>query len=105
MTSNHRTSPAATASTSTDQTEQIAQLAQSSTLEQMDNVASTPGALGIPVVGPRPVALVGHDVAYTDPTGTTVTGTCTCVAFGGNTPQLTVSGVDGIDATALTAVF
>jgi hypothetical protein len=104
MTPDQPTPPAATASTSTDQTKQIAQLAHSSPLESMDN--TVPRAAVVPVTGPGPVALVGHDVRYLDEeTGTTVTGTVQSVAFGGNTPCLCVSGVDGIAATALRAVL
>ncbi len=85
-------------------TEYISELAQFSQLEQTTNLAqaSTENTASQRVA--QAVALIGHKVSYTDPTGAPHTGAVQSVEITSGGATLTVEGTTGIALSGVTEV-
>jgi flagellar basal-body rod modification protein FlgD len=82
---------------SSDPTQFMSQLAQFTALEQETNTAQSTSQLVSQQGTNGAVALIGHDVTYTDPTtGATGTGTVQSVQITSSGATLTISGTPGI---------
>jgi flagellar basal-body rod modification protein FlgD len=80
-----------------DPTSYIGELSQLTTLEQTTNLASSAAQSAADQKQSAALALLGHQVTYTDPSGNVATGTVQKVQFTGSGPTLTIDGTDGID--------
>src|SRR5512140_410900 len=87
-----------------DPTSYIGELAQLTTLEQTTNMAESASQTAAEQHTAAALALLGHKVTYTDPTGASVTGTVEKVEFTGSGPMLTIDGRSGIDPSKVDEV-
>lgn len=83
----------------------IQQMTMFSTLEQVTNLAATSLQVADAVGASRAVALIGRNVTYAKPDGTTAQGVVEQVVFGEDGhPLLTVAGQAGVDPKAVREV-
>lgn len=86
-------------------TEYISELAQFSQLEQTTNIAQNSSQSAAAQRVAQAVALIGHTVAYTDPsTGATHSGPVQSVEITPDGATLTVEGTPGIEPGGVTEV-
>jgi flagellar basal-body rod modification protein FlgD len=86
-----------------DNTQFIAQMAQFSSLEQMTNLVSATQAMNANNEVAQSVALIGHNVTYTNADGSTGSGVVSEVDVSSGNVQLKV-GDTSIDPTAINTV-
>ena len=83
----------------------ITELAQFTSVEQETNTAESAATIASGQNTASAIALIGHTVDYTDPaTGAGDTGKVQSVEFSSSGPTLTIDGVAGINASAVTEV-
>jgi flagellar basal-body rod modification protein FlgD len=82
----------------------MGQMAAFSTLEQITNLAGSNERLNETVAADQSIALIGHQVTYTKPDGSTAEGKVENVDFSGETFTLTIGGETGIAPGAVTQV-
>jgi flagellar basal-body rod modification protein FlgD len=87
-----------------DDQQWIGQMAQFSQLEQVSNTAATSQKIVDALNTNGTLALIGHSVTYLDETGASRSGTVETVDMTGGKASLTVGGIAGIDAGAVTQV-
>jgi flagellar basal-body rod modification protein FlgD len=87
-----------------DDQQWIGQMAQFSQLEQVSNTAETTQKIVEALNTNGTLSLIGHSVTYLDESGGTHDGTVQTVDMAGGKATLTVGGVAGIDAGAVTQV-
>jgi flagellar basal-body rod modification protein FlgD len=87
-----------------DDQQWIGQMAQFSQLEQVSNTAATSQKIVDALNTNGTLALIGHTVTYLDETGASRSGTVETVDMTGGKASLTVGGIAGIDAGAVTQV-
>jgi flagellar basal-body rod modification protein FlgD len=85
-----------------DPTQYLSELAQFSSLEQMNNVATTNQASANETAATEALALVGKNVTYTDAAGTGQTGTVSSVQFTSTGPTLTIGASSGVALSNVT---
>ena len=85
-----------------DPTQYVSELAQFSSLEQMNNVATTNQASANETANTEALALVGKSVTYTDAAGTGQTGTVSSVQFTSTGPTLTIGSSSGVALSNVT---
>jgi hypothetical protein len=73
-------------------------------VEQITNLATTAAAQAKDAKLARSEALLGRTVTYVDKDKASVSGVVEKVDTSGDTPKLTINGVDGIDPATLTEV-
>jgi flagellar basal-body rod modification protein FlgD len=86
-----------------DNTQFIAQMAQFSSLEQMTNLVSATKAMNANTEVAQSVALIGHNVTYTNADGSTGSGVVSEVDVASGNVQLKI-GNTSIDPTAINTV-
>jgi flagellar basal-body rod modification protein FlgD len=90
---------------SSDPMQFVSELAQFTEVEQATNTAESTSTLASGQNNATAIALIGHNVTYTDPTtGAADTGTVQSVEFTSSGPTLTIDGTSGISASAVTTV-
>jgi flagellar basal-body rod modification protein FlgD len=90
---------------SSDPTQFMTQLAQFTTLEQETNTAQSTSQMATAQSTNSAVALIGHNVSYTDPsTGATGGGTVQSVQITSSGATLTIGGTAGIAPSSVTEV-
>jgi flagellar basal-body rod modification protein FlgD len=90
---------------SSDPTQFMTQLAQFTSLEQQTNTAQSTAQMASQQSQSSAVALIGHNVTYTDPTtGATGTGTVQSVEMTSSGATLTINGTAGIVPSSVTEV-
>jgi flagellar basal-body rod modification protein FlgD len=90
---------------SSDPTQFMTQLAQFTSLEQQTNTAQSTAQMAAEQNTNSAVALIGHNVSYTDPvTGATGTGTVQSVQITSSGAALTIGGTAGIAPSSVTEV-
>ena len=89
---------------SQDPSQYMSQLAQLTSVEQMTNVAQSTSQAAQEQNANTALQLLGHTVTYLDSNGNSVSGTVQKVDFTSSGPSLTISGVSGIDPTAVNEV-
>jgi flagellar basal-body rod modification protein FlgD len=90
---------------SSDPTKFMSQLAQFTALEQETNTAQSTSQMAAEQSTNSAVALIGHNVSYTDPSsGATGTGTVQSVQITSSGATLTIGGTAGIAPTEVTEV-
>jgi flagellar basal-body rod modification protein FlgD len=90
---------------SSDPTQFMTQLAQFTSLEQQTNTAQSTAQMAAEQNRNSAVALIGHNVSYTDPvTGATGTGTVQSVQITSSGAALTIGAVAGIAPSSVTEV-
>jgi flagellar basal-body rod modification protein FlgD len=83
----------------------VTELAQFTQVEQETNTAESTSTIASGQNTSTAIALLGHNVTYTDPTtGNPDTGTVQSVEFASSGPTLTINGTTGINASAVTEV-
>jgi flagellar basal-body rod modification protein FlgD len=82
----------------------MGQMAAFSTLEQVTNLATSNERLSETVAADQSIALIGHQVTYTKPDGSTAEGEVENVDFSGESFTLTIAGEAGIVPGAVTQV-
>ncbi|MBV8217192.1 MAG: hypothetical protein JO325_01910 [Solirubrobacterales bacterium] len=83
----------------------VTELAQFTQVEQETNTAESTSTIASGQNTSTAIALLGHNVTYTDPTtGNPDTGTVQSVEFTSSGPTLTINGTTGINASAVTEV-
>ena len=87
-----------------DPTQYLSELATFTTLEQETNIATSSAKTAAEQHTVAALALIGHTVTYTDPSGASLTGTVQKVDFTPSGPMLTVNGVSGIDPGSIDEV-
>jgi flagellar basal-body rod modification protein FlgD len=87
-----------------DSNEYVAQISQMTMVEQLTKLASTQSNAAADQSVSTTVALLGRTVAYKSPDGTPATGVVTKVDVTGDTPTITIGGVEGLDPNRVTAV-
>jgi flagellar basal-body rod modification protein FlgD len=87
-----------------DPSQYTSELAQLTSLEQETNIAQSAAQTAAEQNTTTALALLGHTVSYTDPTGATATGLVQKVDFTGSGPTLTVNGTSGIDPSSVNEV-
>ena len=87
-----------------DDQQWIGQMAQFSQLEQVSNTAATTQKIVEALNTNGTLSLIGHSVTYLDEAGATHDGVVQTVDMAGGKASLTVGGVAGIDAGAVTQV-
>jgi flagellar basal-body rod modification protein FlgD len=87
-----------------DPTSYIGELAQLTTLEQTTNMAQSASQTAAEQHTAAALALLGHQVSYTDSNGNSVTGTVQKVGFTNSGPTLTIDGQTGIDPSKVDEV-
>ena len=80
------------------------QMTQFSILEQLTNLAEASQASSVSLSRTHAVELLGKTVTYRGGDGALVTGVVEHVDVAGDSPTLTVGGVDGIDPADLESV-
>jgi flagellar basal-body rod modification protein FlgD len=85
-----------------DPSQYLSELAQFSSLEQMNNVATASSAGANDTANTQAIALIGHNVSYTDANGKGQTGTVSQVQFTSSGPSLTIGSTSGIPLTEVT---
>jgi flagellar basal-body rod modification protein FlgD len=90
---------------SSDPMQFVNELAQFTSVEQETNTAESASTLASGQNTSTAIALIGHNVQYTDPTsGATDTGTVQSVELTSSGPTLTIDGTSGINASAVNEV-
>ena len=90
---------------SSDPMQFVTELAQFTSVEQETNTAEATKTLASGQNTASAIALIGHNVTYTDPTtGADATGTVQSVEFTSSGPTLTINGKSGINASAVSEV-
>lgn len=90
---------------SSDPMQFVTELAQFTQVEQETNTAQSTSTIASGQNTATAIALLGHNVTYTDPTtGNAATGTVQSVEFNSTGPTLTINGTSGIDASAVSEV-
>jgi flagellar basal-body rod modification protein FlgD len=90
---------------SSDPMQFVTELAQFTQVEQETNTAESTSTIASGQNTSTAIALLGHNVTYTDPTtGNPDTGTVQSVEFSSTGPTLTINGTAGIDASAVSEV-
>ena len=90
---------------SSDPMQFVQELAQFTSVEQETNTAESTATLASGQSTASAVALLGHNVNYTDPTtGATDTGAVQSVDITSSGPTLTIDGTPGISPTSVTEV-
>jgi len=87
-----------------DDQQWIGQMAQFSQLEQVSNTAETTQKIVEALNTSGTLSLIGHNVTYLDEAGASHDGVVQTVDMAGGKASLTVGGVAGIDAGAVTQV-
>ncbi|MEA2431276.1 MAG: flagellar basal-body rod modification protein FlgD [Thermoleophilaceae bacterium] len=87
-----------------DDQQWIGQMAAFSQLEQVSNMAASTQKIVDTLNMNGTLSLIGHSVTYIDPTGASHTGKVETVDVTDGKATLTVDGVAGIDAGAVTQV-
>jgi flagellar basal-body rod modification protein FlgD len=87
-----------------DDQQWIGQMAQFSQLEQVTNTAATTQKIVDTLNANGTLSLIGRTVTYLDEAGVAHTGPVQTVDMAGGTASLTVDGVAGINASAVTQV-
>jgi flagellar basal-body rod modification protein FlgD len=83
----------------------VTELAQFTSVEQETDTAQSTSTLASGQNTSTAIALLGHNVNYTDPTtGATDTGTVQSVELTSSGPTLTINGTAGINASAVDQV-
>jgi flagellar basal-body rod modification protein FlgD len=83
----------------------VTELAQFTSVEQETDTAQSTSTLASGQNTSTAIALLGHNVNYTDPTtGATDTGTVQSVELTSSGPTLTINGTAGINASAVSEV-
>ena len=83
----------------------VTELAQFTSVEQETDTAQSTSTLASGQNASTAIALIGHNVNYTDPTsGATDTGTVQLVELTSSGPTLTINGTAGINASAVSEV-
>src|SRR3954469_17294411 len=85
-----------------DDQQWIGQMAQFSQLEQVSNTAETTQKIVEALNTSGTLSLIGHNVTYLDEAGASHDGVVQTVDMAGGKASLTVGGVAGIDAGAVT---
>ena len=88
----------------TSNNEWMGQMAQFTQLEQISNMAKSNERIAESLSVTQALGLIGRSVSYTDAAGDTVDGKVEKVDTGGGKTTLTIAGVPGIDASAVTQV-
>jgi flagellar basal-body rod modification protein FlgD len=90
---------------SSDPMQFVTELAQFTSVEQETNTAQSTSTIASGQNNATAIALIGHNVTYTDPTsGAQTTGTVQSVEFTSSGPTLTIDGTSGISASAVSEV-
>ena len=90
---------------SSDPMQFVTELAQFTQVEQETNTAESTSTIASGQNTATAIALLGHNVTYTDPTtGNPATGAVQSVEFSSTGPTLTINGTSGIDASAVSEV-
>ena len=90
---------------SSDPMQFVTELAQFTQVEQETNTAESTSTIASGQNNATAIALIGHNVTYTDPTsGNPTTGTVQSVEFTSSGPTLTINGTPGISASAVSEV-
>lgn len=90
---------------SSDPMQFVTELAQFTEVEQATNTAESTSTIASGQNTATAIALIGHNVTYTDPTsGNPTTGVVQSVEFTSSGPTLTINGTPGISASAVTQV-
>jgi len=90
---------------STDPMQFVTELAQFTSVEQETDTAQSTATLASGQNSSTAIALIGHQVTYTDPnSGSPTTGTVQSVEFTSSGPTLTINGTAGISASAVSEV-
>jgi flagellar basal-body rod modification protein FlgD len=79
-----------------DPSQYISELSQMTTLEQTTNIAASSAKAAAEEHTVAALALLGHNVSYTDSSGATATGLVQKVQFSSSGPTLTINGTAGI---------
>jgi flagellar basal-body rod modification protein FlgD len=87
-----------------DDQQWIGQMAAFSQLEQVSNTAATTQKIADSLNRNGTLSLIGHTVTYLDASGAAQSGVVQTVDMAGGTASLTIGGVAGIDAGAVTQV-
>jgi len=82
----------------------MGQMAAFSTLEQVTNLAASSDQMTATVATDQSIALIGHQVTYTNAEGEAVEGEVENVDFSGESATLTIGGETGIVPGAVTQV-
>jgi flagellar basal-body rod modification protein FlgD len=85
-----------------DPSQYLSELAQFSSLEQMNNVATSTTTGATDTANTQAIALIGHNVTFTDASGAGQTGTVSKVQFTSSGPTLTIGAATGIPLTSVT---
>jgi flagellar basal-body rod modification protein FlgD len=85
-----------------DPSQYLSELAQFSSLEQMNNVATSTTSGATDTANTQAIALIGHSVTYTDASGAGQTGTVSKVQFTSSGPTLTIGSSSGVPLTSVT---
>jgi flagellar basal-body rod modification protein FlgD len=90
---------------SSDPMQFVTELAQFTQVEQETNTAQSTSTIASGQNTATAIALLGHNVTYTDPTtGNPAAGTVQSVEFNSTGPTLTINGTSGIEASAVSEV-
>jgi flagellar basal-body rod modification protein FlgD len=90
---------------SSDPMQFISQLAQFTSVEQQTYTAESTQTMAAGQNNATAIALIGHNVNYTDPTTQApATGVVQSVTFTSSGPTLTINGTSGINASAVNQV-
>jgi flagellar basal-body rod modification protein FlgD len=87
-----------------DPTQYLSELAQFTSVEQITNMAASSSKVAASQQSSSALALLGHQVSYSDSNGNARSGTVQKVEFGSSGPTLTIDGVAGIDPTTVSEV-
>ncbi len=90
---------------SSDPMQFVSELAQFTQVEQATYTAQSTSTIASGQNNATAIALIGHNVTYTDPTsGNPTTGTVQSVEFTSSGPTLTINGTSGISASSVSQV-
>jgi flagellar basal-body rod modification protein FlgD len=90
---------------SSDPMQFVSELAQFTQVEQATYTAQSTSTIASGQNNATAIALIGHNVTYTDPTsGNPTTGTVQSVEFTSSGPTLTINGTSGINASSVSQV-
>lgn len=87
-----------------DSNQYVQQISQMTMVEQMTKLANTSNSAAKDQSMASVIALLGHDVTYTDADGNAVTGKVGKVDVSGDAPTITVGETAGIDPRSVTTV-
>ena len=87
-----------------DSNQYVQQISQMTMVEQMTKLANTSSSSAKDQSMASVIALLGHQVTYTDAEGKAVTGTVAKVDVSGDVPTITVGDVTGVDPQSVTTV-